>query len=322
MCSIILKIIRLLSNSIAAAARAIVAIESNKFYDNIGGDPIFFHTPSMQDQGGNILKDNSGCGCCDGAYIQREGGRCALLDIRVPSTPAPIIQLPSMKPNVLPSTEPPVLPPVIQQPSPSDRPSLIPSQTPHKSNNASCERKVDHISWCTNVNNSFQKLKSIVESKAGTILFCEFDIEMSADDDFIFVTSDIELICEETHKCRIKGPKRHLVVRGSSSKLFVQGFVFEGSKEGAILVEGPKEGVIHVEEGTTHVQSFCNNIFRKNVGRARGLGIRTERNTETEVSSCRFEQNESSDMGGGIFSRGIMLVEHSLFYDNIGRGGW
>ena len=81
------------TDSIAAAARAIVAIESNKFYDNIGGDPIFFHTSNIQDQGGNILKDNSGCGCCDGALIQREGDRCHLLNIRVPTvshpTPAP-----------------------------------------------------------------------------------------------------------------------------------------------------------------------------------------------------------------------------------------
>ena len=239
--------------------------------------------------GGNIANGNS----CNGAFVK------SCVDFLDNDTGDPPLQSPT--------------PPPLAQPTLSKEPTA---------SNALCKRKVDHISWCTNVNNSFQKLKSIVESKAGTILFCEFDIEMSADDDFIFVTSDIELICEETHKCRIKGPKRHLVVRGSSSKLFVQGFVFEGSKEGAILVEGPKEGVIHVEEGTTHVQSFCNNIFRKNVGRARGLGIRTERNTETEVSSCRFEQNESSDMGGGIFSKGAMLVEHSLFYDNIGRGGW
>jgi hypothetical protein len=155
-------------------------------------------------------------------------------------------------------------------------------------------------------------LKNNIENRAGVIVFCEFNVEMSATDEFIFVTSDIELICNTPHKCQIKGPGRHLVIKGSSSKAFVQGFVFKGSTVGAV----------HVQEGTSHVQSFCNNIFDSNVGGERGLGIRTERNTITEVSNCRFKQNESTDLGGGIFNRGAMLVKNSAFFGNIGRGGW
>ncbi len=232
------------------------------------------------------------------------GGTNPTLETTISPTPSPLIG--TLSPTV---NRAPVVSLTSTGPT-NDDPLIGESNPPHE-RNISCERS-SNVSWCTDVGNSFENLKTIIENKAGTILFCEFDVEMAADDNFIFVTSDIEMICQTPHKCRIRGSGRHLAIKGSSAKVFVQGFVFKGSTVGAV----------NVQEGASHVQSFCNSVFDSNAGRTRGLGIRTERNTITEISHCRFLQNESTDMGGGVFNRGTMLIESTDFIGNIGRGAW
>jgi len=177
------------------------------------------------------------------------------------------------------------------------------------SNSISCERPIIDSNSCININSSFATLKNILENGAGQLVFCPFTVQKSLQD-FIFIASDIEIICSTPHKCNIKGLGRHLVVNGSSAKLFVQGFVFQDASGGAVQIEG----------ATAHIQSFCNTDFIGNKGSTRGLGISAEWRTVTEVSHCRFIDCESSDMGGAIFNRGAMLIENSLFQDNKGRG--
>jgi hypothetical protein len=56
---------------------------------------------SLKDLGGNMLNNNNGCNCCDGALIQREGGICVSLGSAdptavPPSTSTSIAQPPSI----------------------------------------------------------------------------------------------------------------------------------------------------------------------------------------------------------------------------------
>lgn len=176
-------------------------------------------------------------------------------------------------------------------------------------NSVSCERQVSDSIACISIDSSFATLKNLIENGAGQMVFCPFTVQKNAQD-YIFITSDIELICGTPRQCNIKGPGRHLVVNGSSAKLFVQGFVFHDASGGAV----------HIEGATAHIQSLCNNDFISNKGSTRGLGLLAEWRTVTEVSHCRFIDCQSSDMGGGIFNRGAMLIENSIFQGNQGRG--
>ena len=142
------------------------------------------------------------------------------------------------------------------------------------------------------------------------MFFCPFTVTKN-ERASIYVTTDVELICSVRRQCKIIGQGRHIVVNGSSAKLFVQGLVLEGATVGAI----------RIKSGTPHVQSFCDTIFADNKGSTRGLGILTGRNTLTEVSHCTFLRCKSNDMGGAIFNRGVMLIENTIFDGNIGRGG-
>lgn len=176
-------------------------------------------------------------------------------------------------------------------------------------NSVSCERPITDSDSCISVDSSFATLKNLLENGAGQMVFCPFTVQKTVQD-FIFITSDIEIICSTPRTCNIKGPGRHLVVNGSSAKLFVQGFVFQDASGGAI----------HIEGATAHIQSLCNNDFIGNIGSTRGLGVLAEWRTVTEVSHCRFIDCQSSDMGGAIFNRGTILIENSFFQGNKGRG--
>jgi hypothetical protein len=178
-----------------------------------------------------------------------------------------------------------------------------------RNRSVSCVRPFARDNSCINVGSSFNTLKDLLEGGTGQLVLCPFTVEKSAQD-FIFITSDIEIMCSVPHQCKIKGPGRHFVVNGSSAKLFVQGFVFEEATSSAV----------HIEGATTHIQSLCNNNFINNKGITRGLGLLTEWRTITEVSYCRFINCQTSDMGGAIFNKGMMLVENSFFQGNQGRG--
>ena len=89
-------------NSVGAAARAITQLKSNRFFQNKGGNPVFFHTMTLIDLTGNAMDENDDCDCCYGALIQREGERCIFLgnnpngNIRPPPTSKPIESLPTI----------------------------------------------------------------------------------------------------------------------------------------------------------------------------------------------------------------------------------
>ena len=260
------------------------------------------------DEGGNSASGNS----CNGIFVDSSKKSCKTFDLIAPISP----------PSAVPTTASPTNTDTLSVPAPTKDPSAYPSidsgeigestAAPGEVEDYSCVRNPIGNGWCTDVGNSFDELKRVIENGYGEILFCEFTVEMKATDKFIFITSDVDLICKTSHKCVIKGANNHFVISGSSSKVFVQGFVFEGSSIGAV----------HIQKGTSQVQSFCNNKFVANKGIERGLAIRAEKNTITEVVGCHFEKNESTDMGGSVFNRGVMLIMNSVFRDNIGRGGW
>lgn len=234
------------------------------------------------DEGGNIANGN----ICNGSFVSL-GQQCiAFLDIIMEEN-AESAQTPPR----------PVSQKDIANPVQSDSTSL------------SCERPISNQNACINIGSSYESLKNLIEGGAGQMVFCPFTVEKSAQD-FIFITSDIEVMCSVPRECKIKGQGRHLVVNGSSAKLFLQGFVLEGASSSAI----------HVEGATAHIQSLCNNDFIGNKGSARGLGLLAEWRTIIEVSHCRFIDCQSTDMGGAIFNRGVMLIENSLFQSNHGRG--
>ena len=231
------------------------------------------------DDGGNVASGND----CDGVFVESaQPHNCIAFDDN--SDPIPLSPAPTLQP--------------VQESSPSPDDTTI-----------ACERIPAANDPCITISN-FETLQNIMEREAGVKVFCPFSVDKPAED-YIFITSDIELICSVPHLCRIRGRGRHFVIKGSSTKVFVQGFAFEGATNRAV----------HIKTGTSHIQSFCNNVFLDNTGSTRGLGLLADPLTRTEVSHCRFEQNESSDMGGGIFNRGNMLVVNSVFVDNAGRGG-
>lgn len=238
------------------------------------------------DGGGNVANGND----CNGIFILF-GQKCV-----------------SFNETLVESDEPTPAP----SPSPSTHlESKYPSTSPSFSSidELSCDRLPKDGESCIEIS-SFDELIQLVRDATGIIVCCPFVVTKN-EHDFIYVTTNVELLCGVPRKCRITGPGRHIVVDGSSSKLFVQGIVFEGATLGAI----------HIQSRSSHVQSFCDVVFSQNSGSSRGLGILTERNTYTEISHCIFLACESSDMGGAIFNRGAMLIENTVFDGNVGRGG-
>jgi hypothetical protein len=51
----------------------------------------------------------------------------------------------------------------------------------------------------------------------------------------------------------------------------------------------------------------------------RGVGLLAERNTNTELEFCKFDNNKSNDLAGSLFNRGKMDVSDSSFHGNLGR---
>jgi hypothetical protein len=238
------------------------------------------------DGGGNIASGND----CDGMFILF-GQKClsfskTLVDSEEPTPPPSFSSSMHLE---------------------SEYPSTSPSFS--SMDGLSCDRLPKDAESCIEIS-SFDDLIQLVRDATGIIVFCPFVITKN-EHELIYVTTNVELICGVPRKCRITGPGRHMVVDGSSSKLFVQGIVFEGATLGAI----------HIRSRSSHVQSFCDVVFSDNSGTLRGLGILTERNTYTEISHCRFLKCESSDMGGAIFNRGAMLIDNAVFDGNIGKGG-
>jgi len=238
------------------------------------------------DGGGNVAKGND----CNGIFILF-GQKCVSFNETLVGTDEPT-PLPSPSPST--HLE-------------SEYPSVSPSFS--SIDGLSCDRLPKDGESCIDIS-SFDELIQLVRDAIGIIVFCPFIVTKN-ERDLIYVTTNVELICGVPRKCKITGPGRHIVVDGSSSKLFVQGIVFEGATIGAI----------HIKSRSSHVQSFCDVVFSENSGASRGLGILTERNTYTEISHCSFLENESSDMGGAIFNRGAMLIENAAFDGNVGRGG-
>lgn len=174
------------------------------------------------------------------------------------------------------------------------------------SDESTCERRIQGP--CINIS-SFDSLVEIVKEEVGTVVICPFDLEKE-EEQFILVTTELELYCSHAGECKIKGAGSHLVVKGSSAKLYLQGFVFQESTVNAIRIQSG-----------AHVNVLCKCTFFRNSSVSRGAGILTERNTFTEISHCKFDQCKTSDLGGAIFNRGQMLIQSSAFHDNIGRGG-
>ena len=238
------------------------------------------------DGGGNVASGND----CNGMFILF-GQKCVSFN------------------EILVDSDEPIPPP---SPSPTTHlESEYPSTSPSFSSidGLLCDRLPKDVETCIEIS-SFDELIQLVRDTTGIIVFCPFVVTKN-EHDLIYVTTNVELICGVPRKCRITGPGRHIVVDGSSSKLFVQGIVFEGATLGAI----------HIQSTSSHVQSFCDVVFSENSGTLRGLGILTERNTYTEISHCSFLACESSDMGGAIFNRGAMLIDNAVFDGNIGKGG-
>lgn len=173
------------------------------------------------------------------------------------------------------------------------------------SDESTCERRIQGP--CINIS-SFDSLVETVKEEVGTVVICPFDLEKE-EEQFILVTTELELYCSHAGECKIKGAGSHLVVKGSSAKLYLQGFVFQESTN-----------AIRIQSGA-HVNVLCKCSFFRNSSLSRGAGILTERNTFTEISHCKFDQCKTSDLGGAIFNRGQMLIQSSAFHDNIGRGG-
>jgi len=244
------------------------------------------------DSGGNVASGND----CNGIFIL-VGNTCTDFIASEEPTPSPSLAILSN--------------PESKAAPASARPSLSPTiaVTNDHEDNISCNRLPKDIDTCIDIA-SFEILKELVKDASGMMVFCPFTFTKN-EHEFVYITTNVELVCSIRRQCKIRGQGRHIIVNGSSAKLFVQGIVFEGATVGAI----------QIQSGTSHVQSFCDTIFALNKGSERGLGILTERNTFTEVSHCVFLRCESSDMGGAIFNRGAMLIENTFFDGNIGQGG-
>ena len=61
-------------------------LANNQFIDNVDGETVFFHNNDVVDLNNNVFRNNAGCRCCDGAYIQRERKRCLSLNTIIPVT--------------------------------------------------------------------------------------------------------------------------------------------------------------------------------------------------------------------------------------------
>jgi predicted outer membrane repeat protein len=59
-------------------------------------------------------------------------------------------------------------------------------------------------------------------------------------------------------------------------------------------------------------------ILNRNGGSERGVALLNDHGSNTEIISCTFENNESSNLGGAIFNRGKLEVRHSSFQGNKG----
>ena len=86
--------------SIASAPRAIIRLKNSVFINNRGGEPIFFHENDIIDLGNNVMRDNSDCSCCNGAFLQREGRSCLFINTDIGSVGT---QPPTYSPVALPS---------------------------------------------------------------------------------------------------------------------------------------------------------------------------------------------------------------------------
>ena len=165
---------------------------------------------------------------------------------------------------------------------------------------------------------SFEMLKRRINRAYAdeTLVFCPFDIKKAPNEEIV-LKSSIYIACNEKHKCRIKGPRSHIRVKGEFAQVHIQGFVFEGA--GSSKKSTP-DAAIHIKSSAVLGQSICECIFTLCKGRSRGVAVLTERRTDVFVSNSSFRRNESSEIGVGIFARGKMLISETEFVGNKGTG--
>jgi len=278
-------------SAIGSSTRSMTTLSNNLFADNTNGAPLFFHVDNYVDQGGNVARNNSNC---DGVYVD-SGSKCISFE-QVSFKPVP-----TLAPQVSKSSD---------APSPSPVTSATSAHVTLNIKEAhSCEKNVTVSTPCIRITD-FVEFKQRVEQATGTLIFCPFTISQGPEK-LVYVTTNVQIVCKESRMCRIVGPGGQISVLGTTSQVFIQGFVFERSTAAAV----------HIMSSATQPQVLCNCHFLKNHGQDRGIGLLTERDTNVEVSFCMFEDNKSSDLGGAIFSRGSMIISNSVFQQNSGRGG-